>query len=113
MNALEIQNLTKSFGEIQVLNNFSIRIEENKFVCIVGESGCGKSTLMNIIGMLEKADHGSISYFGQKDIKPYSMKAEKLLRDEIGYLFQNFALVDDMSVNDNLKVALEYSKEKK
>ncbi len=112
MNALEIKNITKSFGDNIVLQDFSVTIKDNEFICFVGESGCGKSTLLNIIGVLEKADRGTIRYFDIENVKPYSRKAEQLLRNEVGYLFQNFALVDDMSVYENLKVALQYTKTK-
>lgn len=110
MKVLKIKNVSKQFGEIKVLDNFNLEVEENEFVCIVGESGSGKSTLLNIIGLLEKADSGEVIYFNEKSCRPYSFNAVKMLRNEIGYLFQNFALVDDDSVENNLKIALEYSK---
>ncbi len=110
MKALEVKNINKKFGEIEVLKDFSMDVEENEMICIIGESGCGKSTLLNIIGLLEKADSGSILYDGEKGHAPYTRGAEHLLRYEIGYLFQNFALVEDDTVYNNLKIALEYSK---
>lgn len=110
MKALEITNLCKKYGDIEVLKNFSLTVEENEFVAIIGESGSGKSTLLNIIGALEKPDKGSVRYFEKKEVKPYSRGAEQLLRTEVGYLFQNFALVDDETVYNNLKMALEYCK---
>lgn len=110
MKALEVKNVYKKYGEIEVLKDFSLDVEENEFVSIVGESGSGKSTLLNIIGVLEKPDKGCVTYFQEKGAKPFSRGAEKLLRNEIGYLFQNFALVDDETVYNNLKMALEYSK---
>ena len=110
MKAIEIKDICKKYGEIEVLKNFNMDVEENEFVCIVGGSGSGKSTLLNIIGLLEKADSGEVIYFNEKSCKPYSNNAVKMLRNEIGYLFQNFALVDDESVYNNLKIALEYTK---
>lgn len=110
MKAIEVKNISKRYGEIQVLDKFTMDVEENAFVCIMGASGSGKSTLLNIIGCLEKADEGKVCFFGKEGGKPYSRDAEFLLRNEIGYLFQNFALVDDESVFNNLKIALEYTK---
>lgn len=108
MKVLQIKNIYKKYGDQVILKDFSLDVENNEMICIVGESGSGKSTLLNIIGLIEKADQGEIYYFGEKGDKPYSRKAEKILRYDIGYLFQNFALIDDMSVEDNLKIALEY-----
>ncbi|WP_353739353.1 ATP-binding cassette domain-containing protein [Thomasclavelia cocleata] len=73
----------------------------------MGVSGSGKSTLLNIIGLLDKADSGDVILFGEKNIKPFSRKAEKMLREKIGYLFQNFALVENETVEYNLKLALD------
>ena len=110
MKAIQVCNITKKYGDIKVLENFSMDVNEQEMVCIIGESGCGKSTLLNIIGLLEEADSGSVLYLGEREIKPYSRKAEKMLRYDIGYLFQNFALIEDESVENNLMMALTYQK---
>lgn len=110
MKALQIRGITKAYGKNIVIKDFDLDVEEQEFVCIIGESGCGKSTLLNMIGELEKPDQGTITYFDKKGYPPYSRGAEKLLRYEIGYLFQNFALVDDESVYRNLEMALTYQK---
>ena len=110
MKILSIHDVSKSYGSINVLKNFNLEVEEKEFVCIIGESGCGKSTLLNLIGVLEKPDTGSIVYFEKEEASPYTRKAEKLLRYEVGYLFQNFALVEDETVYRNLEMALAYTK---
>ena len=69
--------------------------------------GSGKSTILNIIGLLDKATSGDVILFGQKNIRPFSMKAEQMLKNKIGYLFQNFALIENETVVNNLKLALE------
>lgn len=90
-----------------ILNNLSFKIEEGTFNVIMGASGSGKSTILNIIGLLDKATSGDVILFGQKNIRPFSMKAEQMLKNKIGYLFQNFALIENETVANNLKLALE------
>lgn len=104
---VELNNINKSYGDKVVLNNLNLNVEAGKFTVIMGASGSGKSTLLNIIGLLDKADSGNVVLFGQKNIKPFSKKAEKILREKIGYLFQNFALVENETVAYNLKLALD------
>lgn len=104
---VEIKNLSKSFGTQPVLKNLFLDIYEGEFLVLTGASGCGKSTLMNIIGLLDTADSGEIILFNNTCPKPFSRPAVKLLRNNIGYLFQNFALVDDQSLTYNLDIALE------
>lgn len=106
-NVISIQGLEKNFGKKTVFSGFSLEIPEGSFTVISGASGSGKSTLLNIIGLLEKKDKGEMVHFGQKNIKPFSTKATNLLKDKIGYLFQNYALVDNATVEYNLKLAME------
>lgn len=107
MTIVELKNVSKSYGDKNVLNNLSIKIEEGTFNVIMGASGSGKSTILNIIGLLDKATSGDVILFGQKNIRPFSMKAEQMLKNKIGYLFQNFALIENETVANNLKLALE------
>lgn len=110
---LSIKNLSKKFGDKVVFENFNLDVKENEYVVIKGKSGSGKSTLLNIIGLLEKKDSGTITLFNESNVSPYSRKATHLLKEKIGYLFQNFALVDDQSVRYNLMLALDHVKMKK
>ena len=98
---------SKSYEDKNVLNNLSFKIEEGTFNVIMGASGSGKSTILNIIGLLDKATSGDVILFEQKNIRPFSMKAEQMLKNKIGYLFQNFALIENETVANNLKLALE------
>lgn len=107
MTIVELKNVSKSYGDKNVLNDLSIKIEEGTFNVIMGASGSGKSTILNIIGLLDKATSGDVILFGQKNIRPFSMKAEQMLKNKIGYLFQNFALIENETVANNLKLALE------
>lgn len=79
-------------------------------IAITGASGSGKTTLLNIIGLLEAADSGKIIIDNQSNIKTNTALSNKIIREKICYLFQNFALVDDESVDYNLNLALEYRK---
>lgn len=97
-----INNLTKKFKNNIILNNVNLKIESNKITTIYGKSGSGKSTLLNIIGLLEKKSEGDIFLFGKKAPKVGSRFAQKYLRCHISYLFQNYALLKDKSIDQNL-----------
>lgn len=99
--------MNKSYQDNIIFDKFNFEVEENTFNVVMGVSGSGKSTLLNIIGLLDKADSGDVILFGEKNIKPFSRKAEKMLREKIGYLFQNFALVENETVEYNLNLALD------
>lgn len=104
MAICELLNISKSFKSKNIFDNFSLKIEEGDFVCITGESGTGKSTLLNMIGLLESPDKGMINLCGYNDVKISSKIAQQILRNKIGFLFQNFGLIDDKSVGDNLDI---------
>lgn len=110
MDILKIEGLYKAFKEIKVFEDFSMNVAQGSMTTINGASGCGKSTLLNMIGLLDAPDAGTITLFGEKNIKPFSKKAEIMLRDKLGYLFQNFALIDDETVAYNLLLAMENKK---
>lgn len=99
---MEIKNISKHFGEKKLFDNFSCDIERGDFVVITGESGCGKTTLLNMIGALEPVTSGKIIVAGleitnQKNLQMY-------YRDIVGFVFQNFALVEQKTVEENLKM---------
>lgn len=110
---VEISHVYKQFGAHVVLNDLSLKVEEHSFTILYGASGCGKSTLLNLIGLLDTPDQGDIVLFGEKNVKPFSKKAESLLRNKIGYLFQNYALEDEETVEANMDVAFINQKLKK
>lgn len=102
-----LENICKSYGNKKVLDNFCYSIKENDFICITGKSGSGKSTLLNIIGLLEKPDSGNYTIYNQKNIKLNSKNTRLILKNKIGFLFQNFALIDEQSISYNLDIALK------
>lgn len=110
MNILKIRALKKSFEKKIILNNISFDIKQGEFVCIYGKSGCGKSTLLNIIGLLDSFDSGKIEMFGKDIHNLFEYQKRNLIRTKIGYLFQNFALIDTETVLYNLMIAMKYTK---
>lgn len=113
---LKLKNISKSYNNYIILNNISISVRKKEIIAITGPSGSGKSTLLNIMGLLERPDTGHILYNGIL-INHKSHQSSLLMRHTISYLFQNFALVDSMTVYDNLLIGLKYTqynkKEKK
>lgn len=109
---IKVSQLYKQFGDNVILKDFSLEIEEGTMIAIQGKSGSGKSTILNIIATIEGYDQGVVEVFNQINVKPNSKKSENLLRTRIAYLFQNYALIDNLSVKENLKIALKYSKNK-
>jgi putative ABC transport system ATP-binding protein len=107
MNLIEAKSLVKSFGSQKVLTGLSFEVQTNEMVAIMGKSGTGKSTLLNILGLLDKPDQGDLMMFGLTNIRPFSSKASSILRYKIGFLFQNFALIDNKTVEYNLALALK------
>ncbi|OJG25067.1 hypothetical protein RU98_GL001168 [Enterococcus caccae] len=91
-----------------MIDNFSYTISEGDFICLCGKSGSGKTTLINIISLLEKPSNGRITFDQIHD--PSSKQILMLQRHKIGYLFQNYALIENETVAQNLKIALTYSK---
>lgn len=107
---IQIESLSKSYGKHRVLSNLDLSIGKGESVAITGPSGCGKTTLLNILGLLETYDSGSIRLSGKKYPGIGTRQAMLLRRNEINYLFQSFALIDSRTVRDNLMLALYYAK---
>ena len=109
MEIINIKHLNKAYGKHQLFQDFNLTIQSGEFVLLKGKSGCGKSTLLNMIGLLEKMDQGVYTLFDQKNIQPNTKESKLLLRNKISFIFQNFALMDDDTVENNLLIALEYT----
>lgn len=97
---ININNLCKAYGDNIIFKNYSLRIEAGEMVIISGESGSGKTTLLNIIGALEPFDSGSITVDGLDVGDPKSLK--DYFARYVGFIFQNFVLIDEMTVKQNL-----------
>jgi len=101
---LSIQNLTKSFGDQQVLRSVSLDVDPGEIKVIMGSSGCGKSTLLRCINRLEDPTSGSIFLNGQDVALPGTNL--RWLRQQIGFVFQQFALFRHLTALDNVTLAL-------
>lgn len=107
-----INNLSKAYGPNKLFSDFSLSIAEGEMVAIVGNSGKGKSTLLNIIGSLEPFDSGSI-VVNTKNIKKLNHKKKlEFLRNEVSFLFQNYALMENHTVYDNITMGQKIDKTK-
>nr|WP_321233208.1 ABC transporter ATP-binding protein [uncultured Psychroserpens sp.] len=111
---ITIKNLVKIYRteeiETTALNQLSLTVKEGEFVSIMGTSGCGKSTLLNIIGLLDTPNDGSY-VFDNEEVASYNEKQRAGLRKaNIGFVFQNFNLIDELSVYENVELPLIYNK---
>lgn len=107
---IKIEKLNKKFGEKRVIKDFSYEIPDGIMIAITGKSGCGKSTLLNILGLLDVDYDGKILYDGIMVSAEREKKRNEYIRNNINYLFQNYALIDTDTVYENLILALEYEK---
>ena len=109
---LKLDNVTKVYHtsevETQALSGVSLQIDDGEFVAIMGPSGCGKSTLLNVLGLLDSPTRGSYAFFGEEVARYPEPKLTKLRRERIGFVFQSFNLIDDLTVAENVEVALLY-----
>lgn len=100
---IKIHQLTKTFGDRTVFSDLNLNFDAGKVYALIGNSGCGKTTLLNMVAKLEPYDQGSIQYKG-KDLR--KIKPTNYFRNELGYLFQNFGLIDNNTVSENLDLGL-------
>ncbi len=109
---IKFENLSKFYRTDEVetvaLNAVNIDIDSGEFVAVMGPSGCGKSTLLNIVGMLDTPSAGHY-WFNGEDVAGYSeAKLANIRKQNIGFIFQSFNLIDELSVTENIELALLY-----
>ncbi|CDF58768.1 ABC transporter ATP-binding protein [Thermobrachium celere] len=107
MCLIKLENIYKTYSGKKIFEGFNLEIKKGEFLGIMGPSGSGKTTLLNIIGLLEECDEGKVIIYGEEIKISDRKKVRNLLKNKIGYLFQNFALIDDLTVYENLKIVLE------
>ncbi|MFS4445989.1 ABC transporter ATP-binding protein [Maribacter sp. 2307UL18-2] len=111
---IQIQSLKKSFRTEEVetlaLNNVNFSVEEGEFAAIMGPSGCGKSTLLNIIGMLDNPTEGSYKFAGHEVGGLKERQRTELRKGNLGFVFQSFNLIDELTVFENVELPLIYLK---
>lgn len=106
---IEAKKLTKQFGEKVLFTDLDLQVHEKDSMVITGDSGSGKSTLLNILSLIEEADAGSLTWQGDEIEKINSPKVNKIIREEIGYVFQNYALIDNKTVYENIEIGAKYN----
>lgn len=104
---IKLNNITKKYGDKYIFQDFNLDIYKNEFIGIIGKSGSGKSTLLNIMGLLDEPDQGKVVIQGNDNA--YRNK-KMFFRNTLGYVFQNYALMDNETVGANLEVALKFQK---
>ncbi len=111
---IKITNLQKYYRTEEVetvaLNDLSINVDKGEFVAVMGPSGCGKSTLLNIIGLLDDLDEGSYLFNDIEVAKFNERKRSDLRKHNIGFVFQSFNLIDELTVFENVELPLIYTK---
>ena len=109
---IRIENITKTFRteevETMALNGVSMEVKEGEFVAIMGPSGCGKSTLLNILGLLDNPDGGTYMLDGEEVANMKERERTCLRKGRIGFVFQSFNLIDELTVEENVELQLKY-----
>lgn len=111
---IDIKNLKKTYRtdeiETTALNSINVGIDEGEFVAIMGPSGCGKSTFLNVLGLLDTPDAGTYTFGGQEMTKLSERQRSNVRKNNIGFVFQSFNLIDELSVFENIELPLIYLK---
>ncbi|WP_367868570.1 ABC transporter ATP-binding protein [Pedobacter sp. WC2423] len=111
---IQLQNIEKYYAnkglKSYILRHVSTTIQQGEFVSIMGPSGAGKSTLLNILGMLEEPTYGSYEFMGENVVSLNERRRIELYRNHIGFVFQAYHLIDEMTVAENIEAPLLYKK---
>jgi putative ABC transport system ATP-binding protein len=109
---LKLVNLTKVYRTREVetvaLSEISLEIKQGEFAAVMGPSGCGKSSLLNILGLLDRPSNGQFHFLGEEIARASERRLTLLRRANIGFVFQSFNLIDELTVAENVEVALIY-----
>lgn len=107
---IELQHIWKQFGSRIIFSDLNLNFQSGMVYALIGNSGCGKTTLLNMLAKLETFDKGEIVYKGKSLT---SLKNEEFYRNELGYLFQNFGLLESQTIRENLELGLIGKKQNK
>ena len=119
MNVLQVENLIRSYRksvikeseeDVKVLKGISFQVVEGEFVGIMGKSGCGKTTLLKTLGMIDKPTDGTIKFMGEDTSELYGDKLADIRNSKIGFIFQDFNLLDTLTGFENIALALTIMK---
>lgn len=121
MHVLEVENLVRNYqksalkksdDDIKVLKGLNFSVEEGEFVGIMGKSGCGKTTLLKVLGMIDKQTAGTVRFMEKDTSGLYGDDLADIRREQIGFVFQDFYLMDSLSVEENIMLPMILGKEK-
>lgn len=122
MRVLEVRRLIRNYRksavksseeDIKVLKGISFKVDKGEFVGIMGKSGCGKTTLLKVLGMIDKQTDGTIKFMGKDTKGLYGDQLADIRRKQIGFIFQDFYLMDSLTVEENIMLPMILGKEKK
>lgn len=109
---IRLQNVEKVYRtqkmETVALSNINLSVDEGEFVSVMGPSGCGKSTLLNVMGLLDTPTEGEVELGGEAILTYEDAKLAQIRNEKIGFIFQSFHLIADLSVVDNVEIPLLY-----
>ena len=117
MNVLQVENLIRSYRksvikeseeDVKVLKGISFQVAEGEFVGIMGKSGCGKTTLLKTLGMIDKPTDGTIKFMGEDTSELYGDKLADIRNSKIGFIFQGFNLISNLTAIENVELPLVY-----
>ena len=111
MELIRTENVVKNYGSTEVLKGVSLNIREREFVGIMGKSGSGKTTLLKILGMTEPVTDGELMYRGKRAQELSDKESARIRREELGFVFQEFFLMDSLDILENVMLPLLISKD--
>ena len=107
---IDAKNINVKFGKRQILKDLNLKVNKGEYISIIGKSGAGKSTLLNVISTLEKEYSGNV-FYENKDIRDYNdFEISNLRNKKIGFIFQNFNLLEDFTVIENIMLPARLTK---
>ena len=121
MKVLEVENLIRNYRrsslkkseeDVKVLKGLNFAVEEGEFVGIMGKSGCGKTTLLKVLGMIDKQTGGTVRFMEEDVSEIYGDRLADVRRKQIGFIFQDFYLMDSLSVEENIMLPMILGREK-
>lgn len=119
MEVIKVKNLIKNYlidgnkkNTIRVLRGLDIKVEQGEFIAVMGKSGCGKTTLLKILGLIDQPTAGEILFMGKNTKELYPDELADIRRNRIGFVFQDFYLMDSISVEENIMLPMILGKKK-
>ena len=121
MNAIEVKDLVRNYRksflknseeDVKVLKNLNFAVKEHDFVGIMGKSGCGKTTLLKVLGLIDKPTSGKVFFKGRDTEELFGDELAEIRQKELGFIFQDFYLMDSLSVEENIMLPMILGKEK-